>query len=171
LAPPLGARLKCPGENTGTCILLVLSHMWEHGAKTIGHRNSPKHLRLSKPTDMTIHWKALEEHFLMVPLVFRFNHFLIFKKPQSLKSLTNLTTSLWSFSKRKSYKYKIGLTCHPRHNKMDHPCQCIFWILGCSIMATSGVCQEECYNLHYSTAPLLRLVSADDFSILCFELA
>jgi hypothetical protein len=22
----------------------------------------------TKPTDMTIHWKALEEHFLMVPL-------------------------------------------------------------------------------------------------------
>jgi hypothetical protein len=30
---------------------------------------------LLKPTDMTIHWKALEEHFLMVPLVFRFSHF------------------------------------------------------------------------------------------------
>jgi hypothetical protein len=30
---------------------------------------------LSVHTDMTIHWKALEEHFLMVPLVFRFNHF------------------------------------------------------------------------------------------------
>jgi hypothetical protein len=29
----------------------------------------PKVLRLSKPTDMTIHLKALEEHFLMVPLV------------------------------------------------------------------------------------------------------
>jgi hypothetical protein len=29
----------------------------------------PLVLRLSKPTDMTIHWKALEEHFLMVPLV------------------------------------------------------------------------------------------------------
>jgi hypothetical protein len=24
---------------------------------------------------MTIHWKALEEHFLMVPFVFHFNHF------------------------------------------------------------------------------------------------
>jgi hypothetical protein len=32
-------------------------------------------LRLSKPTDMTIHWKALDEHFLVVPLVFWFNHF------------------------------------------------------------------------------------------------
>jgi hypothetical protein len=31
-------------------------------------------LRMSKPTDMTIHWKGLEEYFLMVPLVFRFNH-------------------------------------------------------------------------------------------------
>jgi hypothetical protein len=31
----------------------------------------PLVLRLSKPTDMTIHWKALEEHFLMVPLVLR----------------------------------------------------------------------------------------------------
>jgi hypothetical protein len=48
-------------------------------------------LRLSKPTDTTIHWKALEEHFLMVPLVFRFNHFrgkfeFFSKKPQYLKS-------------------------------------------------------------------------------------
>jgi hypothetical protein len=34
-----------------------------------------KNLRLSKPTDMTIHWKALREHFLMVPLAFRFNQF------------------------------------------------------------------------------------------------
>jgi hypothetical protein len=25
---------------------------------------------------MTIHWKALEKHFLMEPLVFQFNHFL-----------------------------------------------------------------------------------------------
>jgi hypothetical protein len=32
-------------------------------------------LRWLKPTDMTIHWKALEVHSLMVPLVFRFNHF------------------------------------------------------------------------------------------------
>jgi hypothetical protein len=29
--------------------------------------------RFLKPTDMTTHWKALE-HFLMVPLVFRFSH-------------------------------------------------------------------------------------------------
>jgi hypothetical protein len=62
----------------------------------------PKHLRLSKPTDATIdnyhvnlplvhnhphhcdsdtsvnystHWKALEEHFLMVQLVFQFKLF------------------------------------------------------------------------------------------------
>jgi hypothetical protein len=26
-----------------------------------------QNLRLSKPTDMTIHWKALEEHIRMVP--------------------------------------------------------------------------------------------------------
>jgi hypothetical protein len=31
-----------------------------------------KELRLLKPTNLTIHWKALEEHFLMVPLVFHF---------------------------------------------------------------------------------------------------
>jgi hypothetical protein len=30
---------------------------------------APKTIRLSKPTDMTIHWKTLE-HFLMVSLVF-----------------------------------------------------------------------------------------------------
>jgi hypothetical protein len=33
-----------------------------------------KHCR-NIPTDTTIHWKDLEEHFLMVPLVFRFDHF------------------------------------------------------------------------------------------------
>jgi hypothetical protein len=35
----------------------------------------PPNVRLAKPTDMTIRWKALEEHLLMVPLVFRFNQF------------------------------------------------------------------------------------------------
>jgi hypothetical protein len=33
-----------------------------------------KKLRLSKHTDMTIHWKAHEEHFL-ISLAFRFNHY------------------------------------------------------------------------------------------------
>jgi hypothetical protein len=34
-----------------------------------GHRNCPKNVRLSKTfnADMTVHWKALEELFLMVP--------------------------------------------------------------------------------------------------------
>jgi hypothetical protein len=31
--------------------------------------------RMSKHTDMTIHWKGLEVHLLMVPLVFKFNLF------------------------------------------------------------------------------------------------
>jgi hypothetical protein len=35
----------------------------------------PPKLRLSEHTDMTVHWKAIEEHFLMAPVVFRFNHF------------------------------------------------------------------------------------------------
>jgi hypothetical protein len=30
---------------------------------------------MSKPIDMTIHWKVLEEHFLMETSVFRFTHF------------------------------------------------------------------------------------------------
>jgi hypothetical protein len=30
------------------------------------HQNCPNKLRLSKHTDMTIHWKVLQEHFLMV---------------------------------------------------------------------------------------------------------
>jgi hypothetical protein len=38
----------------------------------MGYRNSPKDSRLLKHTDMTIHWKALEEHFLMVPLVLQY---------------------------------------------------------------------------------------------------
>jgi hypothetical protein len=37
--------------------------------------NCPKYLRLSEPINMTIQWEALEEHFLMVPLVFQFNYF------------------------------------------------------------------------------------------------
>jgi hypothetical protein len=39
-----------------------------------GTQKLPKQLlkKLSKHTDMTIYWKALEEHFLMVPLVFQF---------------------------------------------------------------------------------------------------
>jgi hypothetical protein len=37
-----------------------------------GTHNSPQNLRLSKPNDMTIQWKALEEYFLMQPLVFLF---------------------------------------------------------------------------------------------------
>jgi hypothetical protein len=35
------------------------------------HRNCPKYLRLSEHTVMIIHWKALEENFLMATLVFR----------------------------------------------------------------------------------------------------
>jgi hypothetical protein len=35
----------------------------------------PKNVRLSQHTDMTIHWKALEKHFLMVSLCFRCNYF------------------------------------------------------------------------------------------------
>jgi hypothetical protein len=44
-----------------------------------GTQKCPKQLRLSKPTDMTIHWKFFEDHFLMVPFfdptIFRSNHF------------------------------------------------------------------------------------------------
>jgi hypothetical protein len=60
-----------------------------------GHRNCPKYYtykRLMKPTDMTIHWKALEEHFLMAPLVFR----LIFEG--KMYFFSNNLVSLNSFS-------------------------------------------------------------------------
>jgi hypothetical protein len=57
-----------------------------------GHRNCPEKLRLSERTDMTIRWKALEEHFPMIPFVliqlyffWGKMHFLNFsKKPRSL---------------------------------------------------------------------------------------
>jgi hypothetical protein len=65
--------------------------------------------RLSKPTDMTIHWKALEEYLLMVPSVSQFKHFqgkmqfLNFSKknPHSFKArgnsvIVNFSTSLSS---------------------------------------------------------------------------
>jgi hypothetical protein len=45
---------------------------WCMESPRAGHRNWPKNLRLS--IDITIHWKALEEHFVMVALVFWFNH-------------------------------------------------------------------------------------------------
>jgi hypothetical protein len=64
-----------------------------------GHRNVTN-LKWSQHTDMTIHWKALEEHFLMVPLnfdstIFRGKSiFLIFlKMPNSLRD--NSTTGLY----------------------------------------------------------------------------
>jgi hypothetical protein len=44
----------------------INSLRWWLPSPRVGHRNFPKYFRLSKPTDMTIHWKALEEHFLMV---------------------------------------------------------------------------------------------------------
>jgi hypothetical protein len=34
-----------------------------------------KKFKIAKKCDVIIHWKTLEGHFLMVPLVFRFNHF------------------------------------------------------------------------------------------------
>jgi hypothetical protein len=57
---------------------------------------APKILRLLKHTNMTIHWKALEEHFLIEPLVFHFNHFWknafseFFSKKSVLKQLHKL---------------------------------------------------------------------------------
>jgi hypothetical protein len=55
---------------------------------------APKICDLSNPTDMTIHWKALE-HFLMVPLVFLFIHGIAFSefflKTSVLKELISVT--------------------------------------------------------------------------------
>jgi pyridoxine/pyridoxamine 5'-phosphate oxidase len=34
---------------------------------TNGGTQKLHHIKIVKPADMTIHWKALEEHFLMVP--------------------------------------------------------------------------------------------------------
>jgi hypothetical protein len=36
---------------------------------------APKDLRLQQHSDLTIHWKALKEHFLMVPLDLGFTYF------------------------------------------------------------------------------------------------
>jgi hypothetical protein len=35
-----------------------------------GIQKLPKKIKIVQTTDMTIHWKALEEHFMMAPLVF-----------------------------------------------------------------------------------------------------
>jgi hypothetical protein len=59
--------------------------------KGMEHRFCPTNFRLSKHTDMTIHWKALDEHFLMYNYFFNSTifgekmHFLNFsQKPQPL---------------------------------------------------------------------------------------
>jgi hypothetical protein len=79
------------------CKVLRATSLWTRDDDlSPGHRNCPKYLRLTKHIDITIHWKGLEEHFLMEPLVFWFNHFqgekLIFgifiKKTSVLKELT-----------------------------------------------------------------------------------
>jgi hypothetical protein len=59
--------------HTGTLTLQGL--MVTNSVTKGGTQKLPKNVELSKPTDTTIHWKALEEHFLMVPLVFQFNYF------------------------------------------------------------------------------------------------
>jgi hypothetical protein len=46
-----------------------------HQGRDIVIEITPKNVRLSEPADMTIHWKALGEHILMVQLVFRCNQF------------------------------------------------------------------------------------------------
>jgi hypothetical protein len=58
------------------CGLLILKELMATSVTKGGTQKlpGPKILRLSKPTDMSIHWKALEEHFLMLSSVFRFNH-------------------------------------------------------------------------------------------------
>jgi hypothetical protein len=43
---------------------------------------------------MTIHWKAHEEHFLLVPLLFQFTHFLHFQN--FLKEISVLKELSWS---------------------------------------------------------------------------
>jgi hypothetical protein len=60
---------------------------------------APAILRLSKYIDMTIHWKALEEHFLMVPLVFLYNLFQgeCFLKKSQVKIFQNNAAPLMTF--------------------------------------------------------------------------
>jgi hypothetical protein len=55
-------------------VILLLGLMVTSVTKS-GTQKLPRKFRLSQPTDIAIHRKALEEHFLMVPLVFRYNHF------------------------------------------------------------------------------------------------
>jgi hypothetical protein len=62
-----------------------------------GTQKLPKKCKIVEPTDMTIHWKALEEQFLMLPLFLRFTHFwgknafseFFLKKTSVLKELNN----------------------------------------------------------------------------------
>jgi hypothetical protein len=59
----------------GHTALAIVFHIWVNSLRTDGdfcHQGRDTEiaqniLRLSKPTDMTIHWNALGKHFLMVP--------------------------------------------------------------------------------------------------------
>jgi hypothetical protein len=56
-------------------VLKRVKDWWWLLSPRAGHTNCPKNLRMSKSTEMPFHRKALEEHFLMVPLVFWLTHF------------------------------------------------------------------------------------------------
>jgi hypothetical protein len=60
-----------------------------------GTQKLHKQFKISKPTDMTIYWKALQKHFLMVPLFFRFIHFRG-KDPFSEVFSKNLSANCWT---------------------------------------------------------------------------
>jgi hypothetical protein len=74
----------------------------------VAHRNLQKYSWLSKPTDMTIQWKALENHFLMVPLVFRINSFSTQPSAgQGKKNIFWIFLKTWSLKSycRKEFKF------------------------------------------------------------------
>jgi hypothetical protein len=68
MTPIIAANLQSdPASTEGSLRLRGRPHnTLATSSPTVGHRNCPKNLRLSKHTDMTIHWKAIEEHFLIV---------------------------------------------------------------------------------------------------------
>jgi hypothetical protein len=90
-----------------------------------GTQKLPQIVRLLKHTDMTIHWKALEEHFPMVPTIFRERiHFLNF--PQTTSVLLHLVCAkIESLETKFIFLSKLVLSSNPfitqRHRPFSRP--------------------------------------------------
>jgi hypothetical protein len=114
----------------------------------------PNILRLLKHINMTIHRKALDEHFLVVPLVFRFNHF---REKHFLNFSPKKPSPLSQRVKESDYKIAVHwtplLTVYYWHEMI--PCTCPQVPFTCRISAVSAIDaywnKSNCHPTSFST--------------------